>query len=90
MTRYLPSLPPALGYPLYRAYWMGTLASVSGFQIVRFAQFWLMYQLTESPLAVVGFAAGPATINSKVRNLGASLRRLESAVAASAPASDPA
>ena len=52
MIDHLPSLPPALRYPLYRTYWLGTLASVSGFQIVRFAQFWLMYQLTESPLAL--------------------------------------
>jgi MFS family permease len=58
MIDHLPSLPPALRYPLYRTYWLGTLASVSGFQIVRFAQFWLMYQLTESPLALgyVGLA----------------------------------
>ncbi len=36
---------------------MGTLASVSGFQVVRFGQFWLMYQLTGSLLALgyVGF-----------------------------------
>ena len=44
------ALPPALHYPAYRAYWLGTLASVSGFQIVRFGQFWLMFQLTGSPL----------------------------------------
>ena len=58
MTSFLPSLPPALSYPAYRTYWLGTLASVSGFQIVRFAQFWLMYQLTGSPLALgyVGLA----------------------------------
>ena len=58
MTSFLPSLPPALHYPAYRTYWLGTLASVSGFQIVRFAQFWLMYQLTGSPLALgyVGLA----------------------------------
>lgn len=49
MTIRLPRLPPALHYPLYRAYWLGTLASVTGFQIVRFGQFWSMYQRTESP-----------------------------------------
>jgi MFS family permease len=58
MNRFLSSLPPALHYPAYRAYWLGTLASVSGFQIVRFGQFWLMYQLTGSPLELgyVGLA----------------------------------
>ena len=32
--------------------------SVSGFQVVRFGQFWLMYELTESPLSLgyVGLA----------------------------------
>ena len=52
------SVPPALHYPAYRAYWFGTLASVSGFQVVRFGQFWLMYQLTGSPLSLgyVGLA----------------------------------
>ena len=44
------ALPPALHYPAYRAYWLGTLASVSGFQIVRFGQFWLMFELTRSTL----------------------------------------
>lgn len=44
------ALPPALHYPAYRAYWLGTLASVSGFQIVRFGQFWLMFELTGSTL----------------------------------------
>ena len=60
MISFLPSLPPALHYPAYRTYWLGTLASVSGFQIVRFAQFWLMFQLTGSPLALgyVGLAQG--------------------------------
>ncbi len=58
MNRFLSSLPPALHYPAYRAYWLGTLASVSGFQVVRFGQFWLMFQLTGSPLALgyVGLA----------------------------------
>ena len=44
------SLPPALRYPAFRAFWLGSLASVSGFQILRFAQFWLIFQLTGSPL----------------------------------------
>ena len=41
-------------------------------------------------LAVVAFAAGPATINGKVRNLGSSLRQLEATAAAGARAEQPA
>lgn len=61
LTARLPfSLPPALRYPAYRAYWLGLLASVSGVQILRFGQFWLVYQLTGSPLPLgyVGLATG--------------------------------
>ena len=54
------SLPPAMHYPAYRAFWLGMLASVSGFQMLRFGQFWLMYELTGSPLALgyIGLANG--------------------------------
>jgi MFS family permease len=62
------SLPPALHYPAYRAYWLGTLASVSGFQVVRFGQFWLMYQLTGSPLAL-GYVGLAQAIPGIVLNL---------------------
>src|SRR5258706_9529893 len=61
MVRRLPfSMPPALHYPAYRAFWLGLLASVSGFQMLRFGQFWLVYQLTASPLPLgyVGLANG--------------------------------
>jgi MFS family permease len=61
----IPSLPPALRYPNYRAYWFGMVASVSGFQMFRFGQFWLVFELTGSPLALgyVGLANGvPAII----------------------------
>src|SRR5262245_10575043 len=53
-------LPPALHYPGYRAYWLGLLASVGGFQMLRFGQSWLIYQLTGSPLALgyVALASG--------------------------------
>ena len=58
------SLPPALHYPAYRAFWLGLLASVSGFQMLRFGQFWLVYQLTGSPLPLgyVGLANGVPAI----------------------------
>src|ERR671925_1009823 len=57
-------LPPALHYPAYRAFWLGLLASVSGFQMLRFGQFWLIYQLTGSPLALgyLGLANGMSAI----------------------------
>ena len=43
--RRLLTVPPALRYRQYRAYWLGTLASVSGFQMLMFAQGWLTYEL---------------------------------------------
>ena len=57
-------VPPALRYPKYRAYWFGTLASVCGFQMLMFAQGWLTYQLTGSPLALgfVSLASASASI----------------------------
>src|SRR5919109_3337090 len=58
------SLPPALRYPAYRAFWLGLLASVSGFQMLRFGQYWLIYHLTGSPLALgyMGIASGVPAI----------------------------
>ena len=51
-------VPPALRYPAYRAYWLGLLASVSGFQMFRVGQGWLIYEITGSPwsLGLVGAA----------------------------------
>ena len=43
-------LPPALRYPAFRAYWLGLLASVSGYQIFQASQFWLVHTLEDSPL----------------------------------------
>ena len=60
-----PIIPPALRYPAYRAYWLGMLASVGGFQMFRVGQVWLIYELTGSPLSLgyVGVAnAVPAII----------------------------
>jgi MFS family permease len=64
LSRLTLSLPPALHYPAYRAYWLGLLASVGGFQILRFGQYWLIYQLTGSPLALgyTGVASGVPAI----------------------------
>ncbi len=50
---------------MYRSYWLGTLASVSGFQMFQFGQYWLVYQLTGSPLflGTIGLAnAIPAIV----------------------------
>ena len=52
-------------YPAYRAFWLGSVASISGFQILRFGQFWLIYEITGSPLSLgyIGLANGiPAII----------------------------
>ena len=56
-------LGPAMGFDSFRSYWFGTLASVTGFQMLTFTQFWLIHRLTEDPifLGYVGLAnAGPA------------------------------
>ena len=57
-------LPPALRYPQYRDYWLGTLASVGGFQMLMFGQGWLMFELTQSPLYLgyVGLANAASAI----------------------------
>ena len=68
MRRFWPNLPLALHHPAYRAYWMGTLASVSGFQILRFGQFWLMFELTGSPLAL-GYVGVAQALPGIVLNL---------------------
>lgn len=44
------AVPPALRYPAYRSYWLGTLASVSGFQMFTFGTLWVAFDLTKSPL----------------------------------------
>ena len=57
------ALPPALRSPAFRDYWLGSLASVLGFQMFMFGQLWLMHQLRDAPifLGLVGLAqAAPA------------------------------
>ena len=53
-ARLASALPPALRYPAYRSYWLGTLASVSGFQMLTFGLLWHVYALTQSP-AYLGY-----------------------------------
>ena len=50
----------ALRHSGFRSFWMGMVASVLGFQIMTVAQGWLIYDLTDSELALgyVGLAAG--------------------------------
>ena len=62
------SIPPALQYSSYRAYWLGMLASVSGFQMFRVALAWLVYELTDSPL-YLGYAAAATALPGIVFNL---------------------
>ncbi len=55
----------ALRHSSFRRFWIGMVASVLGFQIMTVAQGWLIYILTDSPLALgyVGLAAGlPAIV----------------------------
>ena len=41
---------PALGFPLYRRYWLASLASVGGWQISAVAMGWLVFELSGSTL----------------------------------------
>ena len=43
-------LPPALRYRRFRAFWLGSMASVGGFHVLQFALFWLVHERTGSPL----------------------------------------
>lgn len=58
MRRLRLALPTALRYPAYRLYWLGMLASVGGYQMLRVGQFWIVFQITGSTLALgyVGLA----------------------------------
>ena len=64
VRKFSVSGPPAMRYPAFRAFWFAMVASVSGFQILRFGQFWLIFELTGSPLALgyVGLANGVPAI----------------------------
>ena len=62
------AVPPALRYPAYRAYWFGTLASVSGFQMLTFTLLWVTYELTNSPL-FLGYVGAVNAIPAIALNL---------------------
>ena len=57
--------PAALYFTEFRNFWFGLFAAVGGFQVLMFGQFWLIHELTGSPLYLgyVGVAnAVPAII----------------------------
>ena len=55
---------PALSYPLYRRYWLASLASVGGWQISAIAMGWLVYELSGSTidLGILGAATAVPAI----------------------------
>ena len=61
-------IPPALRYPAYRAYWLGLLASVSGYQMFRLGQGWLIYEITGNPWSL-GFVGAANAIPAIFFNL---------------------
>ncbi|MDE2939947.1 MAG: MFS transporter [Chloroflexota bacterium] len=61
-------IPSAFRYPAFRAYWTGMLCAVTGFQMFRVAQSWLVYELTGSPL-YLGYALAANAIPGIVFNL---------------------
>ena len=61
-------MPPAFRYPAFRAYWLGLLCAVTGFQMFRVAQSWLVYELTGSPL-YLGYALAANAIPGIFFNL---------------------
>ena len=58
----------ALHNPRYRRYWLGNLAAVSGQQMLFVAQGWLVYDLTQSPLAL-GYTGLVAAVPAITLNL---------------------
>lgn len=59
MPNAIVSRYPALGFPLYRRYWLASFASVGATQLITLGQGWLIFELSESALqlGVLGAAA---------------------------------
>ena len=57
-------LGPAMAYKAYRLYWLGSLASVAGFQMLTFSQYVIIHRLTHDPkyLAWVALASAVPAI----------------------------
>lgn len=59
MANFIVSRYPALGFPLYRRYWLASFASVGATQLIIMGQGWLIFELSGSAwqLGVLGAAA---------------------------------
>ncbi|MEQ8858207.1 MAG: MFS transporter [Pseudomonadales bacterium] len=59
MANYIIERYPALGFPLYRRYWLASFASVGATQLITLGQGWLIFELSGSALqlGVLGAAA---------------------------------
>ncbi len=59
MTNFVVLRYPALGFPLFRRYWLASFASVGATQLITLGQGWLIFQLSGSALqlGVLGTAA---------------------------------
>jgi MFS family permease len=59
MANHLLDRYPALGFPLYRRYWLASFASVGATQLITLGQGWLVFELSGSAfqLGVLGAAA---------------------------------
>jgi MFS family permease len=59
MTNYVLARYPALGFPLYRRFWLASFASVGATQLITLGQGWLVFELSGSAflLGVLGAAA---------------------------------
>jgi MFS family permease len=62
------TLGPAMGFRQYRIFWFGTLASVTGFQMLNFSQFWIIHKLTQDPL-FLGYVGLASAVPSILLNL---------------------
>ena len=62
------TLGPAMEFQSFRFYWFGTLASVIGFQILAFSQFWIIHELTGSAL-YLGYVGVANSLPSMALNL---------------------
>lgn len=70
MNTFLAARFPALGFPLYRRYWLASFASVGGSQLTILAQGWLVYQLTGSAWHLGLLGAAVALPNILVTLIG--------------------
>lgn len=59
---------PALEYPRYRRFWLGSFASVGATQLITLGQGWLIFELSGSPLQL-GFLGAAAAVPNIVMTL---------------------